>query len=425
MTFFADEWAFIEGRSLANPATWWSPHNEHWSTLPILLYRLMVETIGIGSYVPYLAVVTALHITVSALVFRLLERSSGPIFALIGGAIVLFFGSGFENLYWGFQTGFVGSVMFGLAALVITDGPATVRSATLVALLLLASLASSGIGIGMSIAVGVEWLLVDRWRRFVPILAVPACVFLAWFLVAGRFGVVALREPLTIENLREVPRSVYRGLSIAFGSITGLTGIGFTVLIPFLAAAIAAARQRRLAPRAAAIVFAVGVLYGLTGLSRAEIYEGVVDYLDYTRYTYVSGILAMIAAGCLVGKVQWPEVGRRRLATVAILGLWASVGLVTNIALLVLGRDIFLQRADMTRALVTVALETDRPNGIDLDRSLVLVPSPVSLEAITASFGDPRTDALAPWAIRPIPPDVLAEARRRLVEGPPIPGVSD
>src|SRR5215203_2597709 len=65
MTFFSDEWAFIEGRSLGDPATWFPPHNEHWSTLPILLYRAMVETIGIGSYVPYLAVVAILHATVA------------------------------------------------------------------------------------------------------------------------------------------------------------------------------------------------------------------------------------------------------------------------------------------------------------------------------------------------------------------------
>ncbi len=57
MTFFSDEWAFIAARSLANPIDWLRPHNEHWSTLPIILYRLLVETVGIGSYLPYLAVV--------------------------------------------------------------------------------------------------------------------------------------------------------------------------------------------------------------------------------------------------------------------------------------------------------------------------------------------------------------------------------
>jgi hypothetical protein len=57
MTFFSDEWAFIESRSLGDPLDWFQPHNEHWSTLPIIVYRLIVETIGIGSHMPYLAAV--------------------------------------------------------------------------------------------------------------------------------------------------------------------------------------------------------------------------------------------------------------------------------------------------------------------------------------------------------------------------------
>ena len=102
-----------------------------------------------------------------------------------------------------------------------------------------------------------------------------------------------------------------------------------------------------------------------------------------------------------------------------------AIALTVNIGLLVLGREIFLDRADMTRALVTVAIDPDRPDGVDLDRSLVLVPSPNRLDQIVAAYGDPRSDVLAPWAVRPIPPDILAEARRRLIEGAPIPGISD
>ena len=74
---------------------------------------------------------------------------------------------------------------------------------------------------------------------------------------------------------------------------------------------------------------------------------------------------------------------------------------------------------------MTVALAPDRPAGVDLERSLVLVPSPRSLERIEAAYGDPRTDQLVPWAVRPIPPQDLAEAQRRLIEGAPIPGVTD
>ena len=75
----------------------------------------------------------------------------------------------------------------------------------------------------------------------------------------------------------------------------------------------------------------------------------------------------------------------------------------------------------MTRALVTVALAPDRPAGVDTTRSLVLVPSPDALRLIVERYGDPRTDSLIPGSVRPIPPEILTEARRRLIEGAPLP----
>lgn len=425
MTFFADEWEFIESRSLGDIASWWQPHNEHWATLPILLYRLMVETVGVGSYVPYLAVVAAMHLGVSALVYRLLERSSGPLFALIGSSIVLFFGSGFENLYWGFQTGFVGSTALGLAALVVTDGPATGRRGAAVAGLLLASLACSSMGVVLSVAIGIEWLMLKRWRKFVPILFVPAAVWLVWFFVVGRTGLATFGVPLSLESARDVPRSVLRGLGNGFGAIAGLPSVGFIVLVCVLARGTWVAARGSLAPRAIAIIAGMALQYGLTGFARAQLYDGIIDYTDYTRYTYTSGIIALLVVGVVIGKLEVPASGRPRLATLAVLGCWAAVGLVTNLGLLVLGRDIFLDHADMTRALSRVALAEDRPPGVDLDRPLVLVPSPHSLERILPAYGDPRTDILVPWSVRPIPAQILTEARRRLIEGAPIPGARE
>src|ERR1700675_1991519 len=77
LTFFSDEWAFIEKRSLGDPSTWFPPHNEHWSTVPVLFYRALVETVGLGSYTPYLALLIALHVLVAGLVFVLVRRSCG------------------------------------------------------------------------------------------------------------------------------------------------------------------------------------------------------------------------------------------------------------------------------------------------------------------------------------------------------------
>ncbi len=421
MTFFADEWAFIERRSLGDPSTWLAPHNEHWTTLPILLYRAMVETIGIGSYVPYLAVVAVLHVVVATFVYLLLEHASGPRFALAGSVIVLFFGSGFENLYWGFQTGFIGSLLLGLAAMVVTDrGPTRFRVA-IVASLLLAAVMCSTIGVIVTIAVGIEWLMDRRWRDAITAILLPAVVLLAWLLTVGRDGVLA-RDPLTLAALTTVPGYILSGLDNAAGAITGLPAIG--VLLAFIAVPLGLRRWRAgtLPARAVAILLAISAQYLLTALARGPLGA---EFADYTRYTYVAGILAMVALGDLLGPVTLAGGGPRRLATVAAMTVWLTLALSYNGLLLVAGRELFLDRADMTRALVTVALDPDPPDGAQLERSLILVPPPVSLQRIAAAYGDPRGDALVPFAVRPIPPDVLREANRQLNDGAPIPGESD
>jgi hypothetical protein len=73
----------------------------------------------------------------------------------------------------------------------------------------------------------------------------------------------------------------------------------------------------------------------------------------------------------------------------------------------------------MTRALVAAALAPDRPVDADLDRSLILVPSPRALERIVAAYGSPVEDSFWGSDVEPLRPELLAEARRRLVDGPP------
>jgi hypothetical protein len=44
----------------------------------------------------------------------------------------------------------------------------------------------------------------------------------------------------------------------------------------------------------------------------------------------------------------------------------------------------------------------------------------MALREIVDKYGDPRTDAIVPWAVQPVSAAVLEEARRRLVEGAPV-----
>lgn len=418
MTFFSDEWAFIEQRSLGDPASWFAPHNEHWVTFPVLLYRAVVETFGIGSYVPFHLVLIVLHLAVASLVFRLTERSAGPRFALIGATIVLFLGGGFENLYWAFQISFVGSTLLGLLAMEVTDGPAGPARAWLVAGLLLASLATSGVGVVMAIAVGVEWLVDRRWRTYVPYLVLPAVVFLAWYLAFGQHGVNPDRDPLSLAAIASIPRFVADGLATVLGVVAGVPPEAGLLVLFAVIVAVGTRHPRRLrSPRVVGIAVAIVAQYALAALIRAHLFDG---QAEYTRYLYSPAVLAIVAAGVLVRGIKRTSMGRKRLFTTVGLAVWATTALILNGRLLLAGRELFLARADMTRALVTVALEP-LPPEVDPTRSLVLVPSPESLRRIVSQYGDPRTDRLVPGSVRPIPPEVLAEARRRLVEGAPVP----
>src|ERR1035437_9848653 len=57
--FFYDEWAYIGGKldTIPLPDLYLLPHNEHWSSLPLLAYRTLRASVGVGSYWPYLGVV--------------------------------------------------------------------------------------------------------------------------------------------------------------------------------------------------------------------------------------------------------------------------------------------------------------------------------------------------------------------------------
>jgi hypothetical protein len=422
LTFFSDEWALIESRSLGDPGTWFAPHNEHWYTVPILVYRLVVELVGLGSYMPYLALLVALHVCVATLAYVLVRRSSGPWPALGVGLVVLVLGSGFENLYWAFQIGFVGSLALGLAAILAFDQrPLGRRRAILGTVLLTVSVATSGIGLICGVVVGIELLLDVQRRRTVPWLFVPAVLYGIWYLSYGRAGIEAHQGEFSLAHPLDVPPLVWNGLAAATGAVVGVgTTLGGVVLLIGIVAAIAWLLRGGgafVAPRTAGVVAGVTILYGLIALARS--FVGT-DAADLTRYTYISAILLTVGLSAQIGRPALDTPNRRR-ALLLLGGLVFTLSLLWNARLLIAGRTIFEDRAERTRALVTVALERPLPATTDPDRTLVLVPSPAALTRIIADHGSPLDDWLAPGAVRAIRPEVLAEARRVLAEGAEIP----
>ena len=375
----------------------------------------MFGAFGLGSYVPYLVLLVALHLVVASEVFVLVRRAAGPVAGLAAGLVLLFFGSGFEDLFWAMQIGFVGAAALGFGAMLALDGPAGRGRVALATGLLLVAITTSGLGLVMVVAVGLELLADPKRRRLIGVAVVPSAVYVAWYLALGRSGVATARDPFTVDALSQVPGFVIQGVGAAAGAISGLGPVVGLGLVAGLAVLLAwRAARGGLPARAIGCLGGIVALYVLTGLVRAQL---VADAALYTRYTYLAGSLLLVALGALVGR----DAGairlapRPRLLAVAGGATVLALALTWNVRLLIDGRGLFLERAERTRALVTVGLEP-LPAQVEPDRTLILVPSPASLAHLVAGHGSPLMDPLVVGGVPPISDAALADAERRLLE---------
>src|SRR5918999_6309023 len=146
LTFFHDEWHFIDRRLEWTIEAFMAPHNEHWVVGVALLWKPLLATVGLHSYLPYLVLDLAAHVVTAAAVYWWLRRESGALFGLLAGLLFLFLGTASEVFYQAFALNHVGSTAAGAWALVVFLAFATPRHDLLVAILLLVSIATGGVG---------------------------------------------------------------------------------------------------------------------------------------------------------------------------------------------------------------------------------------------------------------------------------------
>lgn len=419
-TFWQDEWSFIGRPDIGDPSTWFTPHNEHWSTLPSLAYRATLQVAGLSSYLPFLIELLLLHVVVAAGVFRLVRRRNGPIPGLAAGILILLLGSGYQNLFWGFQTGFVGSVAAGVWALERFERPGT-RAAVAGSILLIIGLTCSNIGLVFLVAAAVELVVRGgrRWFAVVP----AAAVYIAWYLLIGRSGTSQLQNPFTLGAVKDVAYYLVSGISTAVGGATGTNRLigGLIAATALVAAAWITWRRRALEPRMAGTLAGLVFLYGTIGLARGPLGT---DFTDRSRYVYVAAVLIVLFASSalplLFEERRWPRPARVGLTLVVI------IAIVGNLAALFRGADVFRQQTGLTRAYVALVQQYEGATWIDPDDRPPGMPSPIELLALMRRFGSPTADAFLSAAAPPAGPKereraliMLAGDAFRVEPGPP------
>ena len=335
-TFYFDEWTLI----LPADASWTvilQPHNEHPVMLTRLIYAALLGTVGMRSYIPYMAVLLALHATSVVLLFELMRRRAGDLVAVAAALLLLVLGAAWENLLWAFQIAFVGSVAFGLGALLALESgaplPREPRDASLAGpphkvgrpglamALLFGSLMFSGIGLFFWIAAAV-WLGLTPARRLDLVWLAPvALAFAAWYLAFGHTG--APPKPMSLAaNFALLPLYVIWGLGAAIAGLVGEGGwIGLPILVLGVAAVALAWRRRR--PDAFAIATAVALIafYAVTGLTRAQLgYQ----QSGAGRYVYEGAVFWLLLLADAARELPWRGTWRPALVACVFLAAFNS-----------------------------------------------------------------------------------------------------
>ena len=320
LTFFYDEWSFILDRRGGSLDTYLDPHNGHLVLVPVAIYKLLLATVGLRHYWPFLAVTVLLHLVSCALLFMLLRRRVGDWMALVPTALLLFMGSAYQDLLWPFQMTLLASVAAGLAALTVMDRPTRFAELATAALLTLA-LACSGVGVAFLIASAV--LLLARgtpWRRWWAVI-VPGALFLVWYAGWGT------SEHVTSDSVLAAPQYVadaaagvaagIAGLSSAWGpplAIAGLAGLS-----------VAWGRWRGAALTPMLLTAAAGVLsfWVLAAITRADVAQP-----DASRYLYVGAVFVFLISAEALGQI------RIRRGWLALGGLLVAAALIANVGVL-------------------------------------------------------------------------------------------
>ncbi len=399
-SFYFDEWTFI----LPNDTGWavyLQPHNEHPVMLTRLIYVLLLNTVGMRSYVPYMAVLLALHAASVVLLFELIHRRAGDLIGLSAALMLLVLGAAWENLLWAFQIAFVGSVACGLGALLLLDGeepnesapplpryagpPHIVGRQGLAMLLLFGALMFSGIGLFFLVAAGV-WIALTPSRRADLLWLVPVVLALAaWYVAYGHSGAAPASSSLA-GNLAALPLYVVWGLGAAVAGLFGEGGLfGPALLILAIAAIAFTWRRRRPDAFAVGIMAALLAFYVVTGANRAQIgYQ----QSGSGRYVYEGAVFWLLLLADAARDLPWRGTWRPALVACVFLACFNSGVLLYAYSV---GKTVQMQRevADL-QALASVRGDPCLdPNGVVDQLVMPQVTSPAAYYRAVDRYGDP------------------------------------
>ena len=420
--FYYDEWDFVSQYRPSQSTSIWLPHNEHWSTLPILLWKLLFLAFGIRSHLPYEVAAVAVHVACVVLLFVLVRRWSGELPAFAASLTLLVLGSGATDIVWAFQVSWTLSIAFGLLAMLLIDGnPRFPARVPLVSIALLCSLMSSGIGLGFLAAVGIELLFDARRRRFLVALVVPVAAYGIWFVFfgAGLQGTPGapcatcaptglggdFHSQIGLSFVASVAGFVLTGLDAAAAGVAGWPGAGTVLLLGFaVLIAYHWYRQRRIESWQVGLLGGLLAQFALIALVRARL--GAAAASD-PHYVYIGAVYLLPLVADAARELPWRHLWRPALVAVFLVGLFGNTMQLREAATsqidLMRTEDAELQTAEVFRGAPDMALDRR------LDDSIMPQLTAASYFAAVDELGSPVRPATV-GSLRQLPPYAVDQA---------------
>jgi hypothetical protein len=309
--FWQDEWSFVTTRLGWSPGVFLRAFNQQPMMLTVLVYKLLLPTVGLQHTWPYRLALFGMHGLCVTLLWLLARKRLGSWLALVPAGLLLVLGAAWEDLTLALQINYLGSVATGLGALLCLDRRNRRGDRLACGLLVVAWMWSSvGVPIVLGIAVELAWSRRD-WRRL-WIVAVPLALYGLWYLIYGS-------STAELVNLRALPHYFVAGSAATLGGIVGLEELGEILLVGCTALVLRQTlRPKGLSPRAAMGLGAFLVFWLITDLNRAQYGQP-----NASRYIYPAAVFVLIVAVAMLRRQSIPIRGYV-LIVAALGGVWLS-----------------------------------------------------------------------------------------------------
>jgi hypothetical protein len=405
ITFWRDEWGLLLHRRGWSLGTFLDPAVEHLVAIPILIYKLLLGTVGMDSPVPFQVVAVLTFLASVTLLFVYVRPRLGPWLALAAILPLLFLGPAWDDLLFPYQMTWFGSVACGIGALLCLERES--RSGDLAAtVLLVAGLLFSDAGLPFVAGAVVEVALSPRRRERAFVAVIPIALWAVWYLGWGHTA----HTFVSFTNAAKLPSYVLDGLGSSISAYLGLSqpfnvtetpslAWGRPLVVLFAALAIwRVYRVRRPANRLWVTLAILLSYWSLTGLN-----SSVLGLPTAGRYQYLGIVgLALVASELLRGA----RIGRWATAGILVVALLATLSNFTRLRDAAAGLAGIAQQTrgglaalELARDTVDPDLELDQQNS-DVDY-IGLLDAGSYLSAVDA-YGSPAyTEADLPSAPEP------------------------